>query len=289
MSGSSTMVLCEHNVHITVNDVTTWSWVILVNPVLVRKGSCQVQDKSHYVALMLICACVVQCVTCMTFEWYTLDGKVCMAFKVVCGLMVRAQCTGCTMADPWPAVSNKNQLGIRMSIHKLMSPFFFGITTSGKTHGVGPSIFSMIPNDSKFEDNTSFHLQGFIRRWLAGFHYGSQDRTGAVYRPNSKRRAGTQRVAKDTCSSNLLSFHAEKGSSASFSPVPEAQLDAYLQQQGQETFRLPTHFPCLQLTVTFPCTNSLPHQRNDIMRFSQLTFLKFSARNPPILCHVHVL
>ena len=35
-------------------------------------------------------------------------------------------------------------------------------------------------------------------------------------------------LPKTHTSSNLLSFHVEKGSSASFSPVPEAQLDTYL-------------------------------------------------------------
>ena len=32
MSGSSSMALCARNAHITVYDVTTWSWVNLVNP-----------------------------------------------------------------------------------------------------------------------------------------------------------------------------------------------------------------------------------------------------------------
>ena len=33
MSGSSSMALCACNAHITVYDVTTWSWVNLVHPV----------------------------------------------------------------------------------------------------------------------------------------------------------------------------------------------------------------------------------------------------------------
>ena len=32
MSGSSSMALCTCNAHITVYDITTWSWVNLVNP-----------------------------------------------------------------------------------------------------------------------------------------------------------------------------------------------------------------------------------------------------------------
>ena len=32
MSGSSSMALCARNAHITVYDVTTWSWVNLVHP-----------------------------------------------------------------------------------------------------------------------------------------------------------------------------------------------------------------------------------------------------------------
>ena len=32
VSGSSSMALCVRNVHITLYDVTTWSWVNLVNP-----------------------------------------------------------------------------------------------------------------------------------------------------------------------------------------------------------------------------------------------------------------
>ena len=32
MSGSSSTVLCARNAHITLYDVTTWSWVNLVNP-----------------------------------------------------------------------------------------------------------------------------------------------------------------------------------------------------------------------------------------------------------------
>ena len=34
MSGSSSTALCAHNAHITLYDVTTWSWVNLVNPAL---------------------------------------------------------------------------------------------------------------------------------------------------------------------------------------------------------------------------------------------------------------
>ena len=33
MSGSSSTALCARNAHITLNDVTTWSWVNLVNPI----------------------------------------------------------------------------------------------------------------------------------------------------------------------------------------------------------------------------------------------------------------
>ena len=32
MSGSSSTVICARNAHITLNDITTWSWVNLVNP-----------------------------------------------------------------------------------------------------------------------------------------------------------------------------------------------------------------------------------------------------------------
>ena len=55
MSGSSTMpmALCARNArnaHITVNDVTTWSWVNLVNPILQRRRwhfkSGQIKDHS---------------------------------------------------------------------------------------------------------------------------------------------------------------------------------------------------------------------------------------------------
>ena len=34
MSGSSSTALCARNAHITLYDVTTWSWVNLVNPVI---------------------------------------------------------------------------------------------------------------------------------------------------------------------------------------------------------------------------------------------------------------
>ena len=38
MSGSSSMALCARNAHITVYDVTTWSWVNLVNPATWEEG-----------------------------------------------------------------------------------------------------------------------------------------------------------------------------------------------------------------------------------------------------------
>ena len=58
---------------------------------------------------------------------------------------------------------------------------------------------------------------GIIRRWMVRIHYGSQDTTSAVYRTKSKRCAGTAMLGKDTDILNL-SFHAVKGSSASFRP-----------------------------------------------------------------------
>ena len=41
-------------------------------------------------------------------------------------------------------------------------------------------------------------------------------------------------------------------------------------------------FPYLLLTLTFPI-HQLSHQRNDAMRFSQLTFLQNPAQNPLVL------
>ena len=41
MSGSNSIALCVQNVQITVYDVTTWSWVNLVNPVAKKKTSSQ--------------------------------------------------------------------------------------------------------------------------------------------------------------------------------------------------------------------------------------------------------
>ena len=39
MSGSSSMALCARNAHITVYDVTTWSWVNLVHPAWGRQAT----------------------------------------------------------------------------------------------------------------------------------------------------------------------------------------------------------------------------------------------------------
>ena len=46
MSGPSTMALCVRNAHITVYDVTTWSWVNLVNPELTTHTAGTVSSRS---------------------------------------------------------------------------------------------------------------------------------------------------------------------------------------------------------------------------------------------------
>jgi len=58
MSGSSSTALCARNAHITLYDITTWSWVNLVNPlplVTCALGCGYVKIKSHaLIALRLL-------------------------------------------------------------------------------------------------------------------------------------------------------------------------------------------------------------------------------------------
>ena len=50
MSGSSSMALCARNAYITLYDVTTWSWVNLVNPGRLRRAEARsLIEESRYV------------------------------------------------------------------------------------------------------------------------------------------------------------------------------------------------------------------------------------------------